>query len=119
MDYSTPAQLDLTLQALGDATRRAILRRLVAGEAHLTELAEPFAMSATAISKHLRMLERARLVRRRRDGRNQVITLTPQPLQAVGEWIGVTRDQWEKRMGALAELLATEAAAVQKSPRKR
>ena len=65
----TPANLDLTLLALADATRRAILNRLTNGEARVTDLAAPFEMSLNAVSKHIRLLERAHLVRRRKSGR--------------------------------------------------
>ena len=72
--------LDDTLMALADPTRRAILQRLSRGEARVTEIARPFAMSLNSVSKHIRVLERADLVRRRRAGREHFLSFNPQPL---------------------------------------
>ena len=77
---ATPPHLDRTLTALADPTRRAILQRLARGEARVTDVARPFAMSLEAVSKHVRVLERARLVRRRRAGREHLLSLDPRPL---------------------------------------
>jgi DNA-binding transcriptional ArsR family regulator len=74
------SDLDQTLVALADPTRRAILQRLAQGEARVTELARPFAMSLNSVSKHIRVLQRARLVRRRRAGREHLMSFDPQPL---------------------------------------
>ena len=82
-----PADLDRTLLALADPTRRAILERLAGGEARVTELARPFAISLNSVSKHIRMLERARLVRRRRAGREHLLSADPAPLAAAAAWI--------------------------------
>jgi DNA-binding transcriptional ArsR family regulator len=73
------SDLDQTLVALADPTRRAILQRLAQGEARVTELARPFAMSLNSVSKHIRVLQRARLVRRRRAGREHLMSFDPQP----------------------------------------
>ena len=85
-----PSDLDTTLAALADPTRRAILQRLSLGEARVTELARPFAMSLNSVSKHIRMLERARLVRRRRAGREHLLSFDPGPLdEAAAQGKGV------------------------------
>ncbi|GIK47387.1 MAG: winged helix-turn-helix domain-containing protein [Hyphomonadaceae bacterium] len=101
-----PAALDHTMLALADPTRRAILQRLGAGEARVTEIAAPFAMSLNAVSKHIRMLERAELVRRRRAGREHYLSLNPKPLDAAAEWIEQQRKLWNIRLDALERALA-------------
>jgi DNA-binding transcriptional ArsR family regulator len=108
--------LDHTLIALADPTRRAILQRLSRGEARVTELAQPFAMSLNAVSKHIRMLERAHLVRRRRAGREHLLSLDTQPLDAAAEWIETQRALWTARLDALDELLLAEDRAAAASP---
>ncbi|HEY0018408.1 MAG TPA: metalloregulator ArsR/SmtB family transcription factor [Longimicrobium sp.] len=105
------SDLDHTLLALADPTRRAILQRLSRGEARVTELAQPFAMSLNAVSKHIRMLERARLVRRRRVGREHLLSIDPQPLDAAAEWINAQRALWTARLDALDALLQAEDRA--------
>ena len=100
--------LDHTLIALADPTRRAILRRLSQGEARVTELAQPFAMSLNAVSKHIRMLERAHLVRRRRAGREHLLSFNPQPLDEAAAWIDTQRGLWTARLDALDDLLRAE-----------
>ena len=102
--------LDLTLTALADPTRRAILRRLCTGEARVTELAEPFDMSLNAVSKHIRMLERARLVRRRRSGREHFLSFNPEPLDQAADWIARQRDLWSARLDSLEAALRAEDA---------
>jgi DNA-binding transcriptional ArsR family regulator len=105
----TQSDLDHTMLALADPTRRAILQRLSrVGEARVTELAEPFAMSLNAVSKHIRMLERARLVRRRRAGREHLLSLDPQPLDEAAAWIDAQRTLWTVRLDALDEILREE-----------
>jgi DNA-binding transcriptional ArsR family regulator len=98
--------LDDTLIALADSTRRAILHRLSRGEARVTELAEPFDISLNSVSKHIRMLERARLVRRRRAGREHLLSLDPRPLEEAADWIAAQRGEWTARLAALDRLLA-------------
>src|SRR5262245_24495084 len=100
------AALDDTLIALADGTRRAILRRLSSGEARVTELAAPFDISLNSVSKHIRMLERARLVRRRRAGREHLLSLDPRPLEEAADWIAAQRSEWTSRLAALDRLLA-------------
>lgn len=97
--------LDATLTALADPTRRAILARLVDGEARVTELARPFAISLNAVSKHIRMLERAKLVRRRRDGREHILSLNPGSLDEAAAWIEGQRSLWAWRLGRLDDAL--------------
>ena len=98
-------QLDATFQALADPTRRAILARLVSGEASVTELAEPFAMSQPAISKHLKVLERAGLIRRGRDAQRRPCRIEAQPLQEANMWIERYRELWEANFKRLDSLL--------------
>ncbi|WP_119731734.1 ArsR/SmtB family transcription factor [Thermomonospora amylolytica] len=99
-------RLDATFAALADPTRRAILARLARdGEATVTELAAPFAMSQPAVSKHLKVLERAGLVTRGRNGRRRPCRLDPRPLQEVTDWLAEYRRFWEERYRALDALL--------------
>ena len=99
------AQLDATFAALADPTRRAILARLRDGEATVGELAEPFAMSQPAISKHLKVLERAGLISRGRDGRRRPSRLEGAPLAEATEWLEGYRRFWEERYARLDDLL--------------
>ncbi|MBC7768813.1 MAG: winged helix-turn-helix transcriptional regulator [Phycisphaerales bacterium] len=102
------AALDATMLALADPTRRAILSRLTTGEARVTEIAAPFAMSLNAVSKHIRMLERADLVSRRRAGREHYLSLNPRPLDAAADWIEQQRTFWNHRLDALERALAED-----------
>jgi DNA-binding transcriptional ArsR family regulator len=103
-------QLDRTFAALGDTTRRAILGRLALGETTVGELARPFRISRPAISKHLRVLEEAGLVRRTRDGRVNRCTLEPEPMRVAAEWVEQYRVFWEGQLAALAQFMeATDA----------
>ncbi|WP_460528473.1 ArsR/SmtB family transcription factor [Flindersiella endophytica] len=97
--------LDATFAALADPTRRAILARLAAGEATVTELAAPFAMSQPAVSKHLRVLERAGLVSRGRDAQRRPCRLEAEPLKAATAWLADYRDYWESSYQRLDDLL--------------
>lgn len=99
-------QLDSTFAALGDATRRAILHRLAEGDASVTELAEPFSMSQPAISKHLRVLERAGLVARGRGGHRRSCRLVGKPLKEANQWLEQYRQFWEATYARLDALLA-------------
>jgi DNA-binding transcriptional ArsR family regulator len=100
--------LDLTLTALADPTRRAILRRLSQGEARVTEIAEPLPMSLNAVSKHIRTLEAARLVRRRRAGRDHWLSIDPEPLDEAARWIAEQKAAWSRRLDILDRLLKAE-----------
>ncbi|MBU1375557.1 MAG: metalloregulator ArsR/SmtB family transcription factor [Alphaproteobacteria bacterium] len=97
--------LDATLAALADPTRRAILSRLAQGEARVTDVARPFAISLNSVSKHVRMLERAKLVRRRIAGREHFLTLTPAPLDEAADWIVAQKQLWAWRLGELEKVL--------------
>ncbi|MBI2467807.1 MAG: helix-turn-helix transcriptional regulator [Candidatus Rokubacteria bacterium] len=97
--------LDATFAALADPTRRAILRRLARGEASVTVLARPFAVSLPAISKHLSVLERAGLLVRARDGRVRRCCLVAGPMKRAGDWIARYRGYWEGQLDALARYL--------------
>jgi DNA-binding transcriptional ArsR family regulator len=111
--------LDHTLIALADPTRRAILQRLSRGEARVTEIAEPFDISLNSVSKHIRILERAELVRRRISGREHFLTFNPAPLESAAEWIERHRTFWTGRLDALeAALRAEDAVAVAKEKAK-
>jgi DNA-binding transcriptional ArsR family regulator len=101
----TPAALDATFQALSDPTRRAILARLAQGEASVMELAEPFAMSQPAISKHLKVLENAGLISRGRDAQRRPCKLEAAPLAEATGWLIEYRKFWEKQFGQLDDLL--------------
>ena len=98
-------QLDRTLGAIADPTRRAILARLARGEARVTDLAEPFDLSLNAVSKHLRVLERAGLLRREVRGREHLLSLEARPLREAAEWITAYQAFWENRLDALAAFL--------------
>jgi DNA-binding transcriptional ArsR family regulator len=102
--------LDQTLMALADPTRRAILERLSKGESRVTELAQPFTISLNAVSKHIRMLERANLVRRRCVGREHFLSLNREPLDDAAAWIEEQRTVWTARLDALDALLRAEDA---------
>jgi DNA-binding transcriptional ArsR family regulator len=93
------SDLDQTLVALADPTRRSILQRLAHGEAR--ELARPFAISLNSVSKHIRVLERARLGRRRRAGREHLMSFNPQPLDEAAGWIEAQPAFWTARLDAL------------------
>ena len=98
-------RLDHTFAALADPTRRAILSRLAAGEASVTELAAPFEMSLPAVSKHLKVLERAGLIARGRDRQRRPARLEAEPLREVAEWTEPYRRFWEESYERLDEYL--------------
>ena len=98
-------QLDATFAALADPTRRAILARLALGDASVAELAEPFAMSQPAVSKHLKVLEKAGLIRRGRDAQRRPARIEARPLQEANLWIERYRELWEANYARLDNLL--------------
>ena len=100
--------LDDTLIALADDTRRTILRRLAAGEARVTEVAAPFGISLNSVSKHIRLLERAGLVRRRIAGRDHFLSLEPKPFDELTQWMQDTREFWSSRLDRLEAALRAE-----------
>jgi DNA-binding transcriptional ArsR family regulator len=97
--------LDRTFSALADPTRRRILEHLAHGDRCVTDLAKPYSMSLPAVSKHLRVLERAGLVRRRRDGRVHRLKLEARPMQEAQKWIEEYRRFWEESFDRLDEYL--------------
>ena len=101
-------QLDDTLIALADDTRRSILRRLASREARVTEVAEPFDISLNSVSKHIRILERAGLVRRRVAGRDHFLALEPKPFDELTQWMMDTRQFWSSRLDRLEAALRAE-----------
>ena len=105
--------MDNLLGAVADSTRRAILARLAVSDARVTEVASEFPISLNSVSKHVRMLERAGLVRRTVRGRDHVLSLDAAPLAEAAAWIAHYRRFWEERLEALDKLVT------QKKPRKR
>jgi DNA-binding transcriptional ArsR family regulator len=112
-----PDRLSDTLAALADATRRAILARLAKGEATVSELAAPFAISLPAISRHLKVLEQARLITRGRDAQWRPCRLEAEPLHEVADWVDQYRRYWEESFDRLDDYLR-ELQRDQKQPRK-
>jgi DNA-binding transcriptional ArsR family regulator len=113
---SYESRLDATFAALADPTRRAILARLATGDASVAELAEPFAMSQPAVSKHLKVLERAGLISRGRDAQRRPARIEAKPLKEAHVWIERYRDLWEATYQRLDGLLAELQA---QSPEKK
>jgi DNA-binding transcriptional ArsR family regulator len=103
-------ELDDTLVALADGTRRSILKRLAGGDARVTEIAAPFEISLNSVSKHIRILERAGLVRRRVEGRDHFLSLDPEPLDAAAAWMLREREAWTSRLDRLEAALRAEDA---------
>ena len=112
---AAPDTLSLTFAALADPTRRAILARLSSGEASVTELASPFGISLPAISKHLKVLEKAGLITRGRDAQWRPCRLAATPLRDVSDWVGQYRKFWEESFDRLENYLAE----LQKKEKKR
>ena len=106
-------RLDNVFHALGDATRRGMLRQLAAGEQTVSQLAQPFHMSLAAASKHIKALERAGLIRRDVRGRTHVCTLEPGPLAGADQWLRYYERFWTGRLDVLEGLLRDEAAPPQ------
>ncbi len=100
--------LDHALIALADPKRRAILKRLARGEARVTELASPFPVSLNSVSKHIKLLERAGLVKRRRAGREHILRFRPEPLGKIQDWITKQQAFWQSNLTALDNLLQAE-----------
>jgi DNA-binding transcriptional ArsR family regulator len=114
----TADRLSATFAALADPTRRAILARLAAGETSVTELAEPFDMSLPAVTKHLKVLERAGLIRRGRDAQWRPCRLEARPLQDVSDWVEHYRRFWEQSLDRLEGYLKTLQTKEKKHGRK-
>lgn len=109
------ATLDATLGAIADSTRRAILARLATADARVTEVAADFPISLNSVSKHVRMLERAGLVRRTIQGRDHVLSLEAAPLAEAAKWIAYYRRFWDERLEALEKFIKQK----HKRPKKR
>ena len=103
--YQSSSNLDATFAALADPTRRAIIARLASGDASVTQLAEPFNMTQPAISKHLKVLERAGLISRARDAQRRPSRLDPRPLALASQWLESYRQFWEASFSRLDNLL--------------
>jgi len=101
--------LDDILIALADPTRRAILARLAASDARVTDVAAPFSISLNSVSKHIRILERADLIRRRKQGREHLLALNPAPLDAAQAWLDGQRALWAWRLDELDKILKEPA----------
>ena len=115
---STTRHLDATFAALSDPTRRAILARLASGDASVTELAQPFAMSQPAISKHLKVLERAGLISRSQDAQRRPRHLEPAPLAEATLWLEAYRQLWIQRFASLDAVLAELQAIKPRGPER-
>jgi DNA-binding transcriptional ArsR family regulator len=111
-------RLDDIFHALSDATRRAMLRRLAGGERKIGDLAEPFDMSFNAVSKHVKVLEEAGLVKRRIDGRSHVCSLAPQPLKTADEWLRFYESFWSVRFDALDQMFKAQNEAARSEASK-
>lgn len=112
MRYDGPtADLDRTLMALADPIRRRILRRLAASEARVTDVATEIPLSLNSVSKHIRVLERARLIERTVSGREHVLRFRPEPLSKAQQWITSQQAFWASRLQAIDDLLTAEDAA--------
>lgn len=114
-----PDRLSSTFQALADPTRRAILARLSKGEASVTELAAPFSMSMPAISKHLKVLERASLITRGKEAQWRPCRLEAAPLEAASNWVEQYRAMWEARFDRLDAYLKEVQEEVKPKAKKR
>jgi DNA-binding transcriptional ArsR family regulator len=115
VELHTP-QLSAVFHALGDATRRQMLRELALGERTVGELAEPFAISLAAASKHIKALESAGLIRREVRGRTHLCRLAPGPLASAHEWLGFYERFWTDRLDVLERLLRADDAHQSRTP---
>ena len=117
MVESHASQLDTVFHALGDATRRQMLRDLSRGERSVGQLAEPFAISLAAASKHIKVLESAGLIRREVRGRTHLCRLDPGPLASAQQWLNFYERFWTSRLDVLDQLLREEDAAQSRNPK--
>jgi DNA-binding transcriptional ArsR family regulator len=111
---ANPAALDAVFHALADATRRSILRDITRREKTVGEIAEPYAMSLAAVSKHLDVLERASLIQRERRGSCRMVRLNPKPLHVAQSWLAFYEKFWSTNLDALQELLETPTRSMKK-----
>ncbi len=117
VELTTP-QLDTVFHALGDATRRRMLRDLTGGERTVSQLAQPFAMSLAAASKHIKALENAGLIRREVRGRTHLCRLDPGPLAGAQQWLRFYEGFWTERLDGLERLLREEDARQTTNPKE-
>jgi DNA-binding transcriptional ArsR family regulator len=108
VQYRVVRCFDAVTAAISDRTRRAIVERLARGPARISDVAQPFAMSLTGFCKHVRVLERAGLVRRTRRGRNKILELSPEPLRDVAQWILKYEQFWHARLDRLEQFFAKQ-----------
>jgi len=113
------SHLDHVFGAVADPTRRAILARLATSEARVTEIAEEFPISLNSTSKHIKVLERAGLVRRDVQGRDHVLSLNAEPLAEAVAWMEYYREFWESRLSALASFVKAKRKAAKTTQRRR
>src|SRR5216684_1064667 len=118
VEPETP-QLNSVFHALGDATRRRMLRELALGERTVGELAEPFAISLAAASKHIKVLENAGMIRREVRGRTHLCRLDPGPLASAHEWLSFYERFWTSRLDVLEQLLRAEDASKSRKPKSK
>jgi DNA-binding transcriptional ArsR family regulator len=114
--YLATRKIDRVTAAISDPTRRAIMERLALGSARISDVAEPFSMSLTGFCKHVRVLERAGLVRRTRHGRDNTLTLSPEPLRDVAKWILKYEQFWNARLDRLQEVFAKQSRSLNAWP---
>ncbi len=112
MNSSPSDSLSAAFAALADPTRRAILSRLALGETSVGDLVKPFSISGPAISRHLRVLENARLIERRTDAQRRICRLNPPGLRVAEDWLGQYRAFWDNRLDRLVEVLEQDVAMV-------
>ncbi len=117
--YMTADRLSATFAALADPTRRAILSRLAGGELSVSDLAAPFEMSMPAISKHLKVLERAGLITRGREAQWRPCRIAPEPLRAVHDWLGNYERLWSERLDRLDGVIRSMQAEKRRGARRR
>ncbi len=108
VQYPISSNIDRVTAAISDPTRRAIIEQLARGSARISDLAEPFPMSLTGFCKHVRVLERAGLVRRTRHGRDNTLELSPQPLRDVARWVLRYEQFWNSRLDRLEQFFANQ-----------
>jgi len=108
VQYKSARNMDRVMAAISDPTRRAILERLARGPGRISDVAALFSMSLTGFCKHVRVLERARLVRRTRRGRHNTLELSPKPLREAARWILKYEQFWNERLDRLEEFVARE-----------
>jgi len=113
-----PDRLSATLSALADPTRRAILARLATGEATVNQLAEPFDISLPAVSRHLKVLQKAGLIAQSREAQWRPCRITPAPLEEVSDWVEDYRQLWERRLDRLETYLSTLQAKKKAASRR-